>query len=454
MIEAATQSAQRPGAVAQLAALQQLTLEAGLSANQAQLVFRILNRTIMFCRYDRAVLWDVRGRPRLLGVSGQNRSDPRGALLDAWRRVVAGLPRTGAPVCVAPRDGAAGAAWAELRDPLPELSAVWVPIVCEGRAVAGLWLERWGGAPFAAAEAEQLAAVGLAYAVAWRSVARARGRLRSWLAARRTWVGAAAVIALAAALAGVRVPLRIVAPCEVIPADPIAVTAPLDGVIDQVHVLPGAEVAPGALLASYDRHVADEELKVARQQVEIVASDLQRARVQAFDQAAARAEIALLENRLAQERARLRLAEERAARLEVRAPEAGIAMLADPHAWRGRPVQVGERLLLLVDPQRTRVQIWLPDSDNIAFDTRHDVQIVLAAAPGERARAALRFVANETQVNAAGVSAFRAEAEWQAAVPAAKPGLQGTAVLYGADVPLGYWLFRRPLAAVRRFAGI
>ena len=38
--------------------------------------------------------------------------------------------------------------------------------------------------------------------------------------------------------------------------------------------------------------------------------------------------------------------------------------------------------------------------------------------------------------------------------PDVKMGLKGTAILYGDEVPLGYWLIRRPLAAVRRFIGI
>ena len=49
---------------------------------------------------------------------------------------------------------------------------------------------------------------------------------------------------------------------------------------------------------------------------------------------------------------------------------------------------------------------------------------------------------------------FRAEADWHDHARQVKLGLQGSAVLYGDSVPLGYWLLRRPLAGARKFVGI
>jgi multidrug resistance efflux pump len=261
------------------------------------------------------------------------------------------------------------------------------------------------------------------------------------------------LIGLIGVLCLVRLPLRIVAPCEVVPKEPVAITAPLHGVIDEIPVFPGRAVEAGELLAVYDQRVALEELKVAEQQVQIIESDLQRVRVQAFDDPSARAQIALLENRLEQERTRLRVAQYRGSQLEIRAPVSGTLMFGDPHEWRGRPVQVGERLMLIVDPRKTKLRIWLPESDNIEFDRERLLTVVLDADPSVSHSATLRFLANHSQVNSDGMACFRAEADWIEPEPGLRMGLQGTAVLYGNDVPLGYWLLRRPLAAVRRFIG-
>lgn len=445
-----------PDALASLAVLQELTLEAGLCADLPQLRFRMLNRAVAYCRYDRAVLWEPAGRGwRLTGVSGCSDVNQVAALASEWRRVVCGLPRLDEPTMVGPGGVVVNAAaWEPLARRTNGLSAVWLPIKVSGRTVAGMWLERWSGARFSTGDVTRLGALALAYGVAWRSVAPRHGVVRRWIRSRRALSGAGLCAGLAAVLAFVQAPLRIVAPCEVVPRDPWVVAAPLAGVIDEVHVLPGRSVTTGTRLASYDKRVALEELKVAQQQVQIIESDLQRARVQAFDRPGARAEITLLENRLAQEQTRLRIAEHRAGQLEITAPTAGTVMFADPNEWRGRPVQVGERLMLIVDPQQTKVRIWLPEHDNIAFDTQRPVSVLLDSDPGTSRPAKLEFLANHSQDSPAGVPSFRAEAAWERADPDLKVGLQGAAVLRGQDVPLGYWLLRRPLAAVRQWLGV
>lgn len=450
-----------------LVALQQLTLEAGLSENPKQLQFRVLNRTHAYCPYDRAVLWELpsRGQPRLLGVSGAVEAHPQGPLTVTWRALTAALtPRDQPAILTSAHLPGQEAAWTELGRRTGTLSVIWLPIVVEGRPVAALWVERWAGKRFTAGDLARLQPLALAYGVAWRSVARQPSRLTRLVRDRKRVVAGIGALLVLAALVLVPVPLRIVAPCEVVPRDPVVVAAPLEGVIDEILVLPGRPVQAGERLAVYDQRVAVEELKVAQQQVQIIESDLQRARVQAFDRPAARAEIALLENRLEQERTRLRIAEYRAARLEVKAPVAGVVQLDDPHAWRGRPVQVGERLMTIVDPEQSKVRIWLPEHDNVPLDPRRPLTIILDSDPRATRTARLLFLSNHSQVAPDGRARFRAEAEWlppapdeserEAPASALKMGLQGTAVLYGEEVPLGYWLLRRPLAAVRRFLGV
>ncbi len=445
-----------PEAFAALAVLQQLTLEAGLSENPKQLWFRMLNRTAAYCPYDRAVLWGLADRrPKLLGVSGNAQASPQSPVVNQWRELLSALSPRHRPMIVQP-EAVAGheETWTELSVRTRGLSVVWLPVAVDGRLVAGLWLERWSGRAFAAADLARLEALALAYGVAWRSVHGKPSRLRSALRSRRKLAAGAIAVLTLVAMFVVQLPLRIVAHCEVVPKDPVVIAAPLSGVIAEIPVWPGRAVEAGELLAVYDQRVAREEIKVVEQQVQIIESDLQRARVQAFDDPVARAQIALLENRLEQERTRLRIAQHRVSQLEVRAPVRGTLMFDDPHEWRGRPVQVGQRLMMIVDPARTKVRIWLPEHDNIAFDRDRPLAVILDSDPDTSRTAALRFLANHSQVNRDGVPCFRAEADWSEAEPEMKLGLQGTAVLYGEPVPLGYWLVRRPLAAVRGFLGI
>ena len=365
-----------------LATLQRLSLQAGLSENLRQLTFRMLNHTVACCRYDRAVLWSFAGdRARLLGVSGNVAVNRRGPLADEWRRLVATLtdrdvPPSSAPNTSASRPSPGTSSPAHTR-PVSYLAADPRRRAHRRRTLAGAL----GRKPVSESDLSRLESLALGYGVAWRSVAPGPRALRGITSSRKWLIAVTLGVVLAMALCFIKVPLRIVAPCEVVPRDPVSVAAPLQGVIDEVLVLPGSSVRAGDLLAAYDKRVALEELNVARQQVQIIEADLQRVRVLAFTDAGERAEITLLENRLEQEKTRLRVAQHRVDQLDIRAPVAGTLMFADPHEWRGRPVQVGESLMMIVDPARTKLRVWLPEHDNICFDRNHAVTVILDSDP-------------------------------------------------------------------------
>ncbi len=79
--------AQNPAAV-----LQQLSLEALSAKDRQQLIFRVLNRTVVFCRYNRAVIFDIRrNKARFLGVSGKAAVDGYSEIVEKWSTIVSSL---------------------------------------------------------------------------------------------------------------------------------------------------------------------------------------------------------------------------------------------------------------------------------------------------------------------------------------------------------------------------
>lgn len=447
--------AEQTNGLERLAVVQQLTLEAGLAATSEEMRFRLLNRTILLAPYDRALLWDLSGaRPRLLGVSGDDTVNERAETPEQYRRLLGSASWPDEARILSEKDFQDPADdWSALDKAVDGLSVAWVPIPVQGTPRAALWLERWSGAGWTEEEIRALGSLGLAYGIAWRAHHRP-SRVRAWLRKRGGRAALAAVFIILILLFAVRVPLRVVAPCEVVADDPVAVTAPQDGIIAEIRVTPGASVEQDEVLAVYDRQVALEEQKVALQQVQIIESDLRRIRVQAVDDPGERAAIRLLENRLAQEQTRLKLATIRVERLEIRAPIAGEVMLADPNDWRGRPVRVGERMMRILRPGHTRVRIWLPQGDNLEFDRDRPVTVTLRADHHAARSASLQFVNRYGEIGPDGISSFRAEATWTAEPADVRVGLRGSAILYGETVTLGYWLFRKPIAAFRVWSGV
>ncbi len=442
-------------AFARLGALHQVTLEAFLSGTRQELIFRLLNRTLAVLPYNRAALWRFASqRPTLLGVSGQAGPKADAPLATRWAECVRHLREPQTPRILAAADmPEREREWEELNERIPNLSVLWLPLNVEGELAAGLWLERWTVSAWEEKDLKLAASLAVGYGAAWQKTAPAFSPLtvaRTLL--KRTHL-ILLLIALALALIFVNLHLRVVAPCEVVAYEPRVIAAPLDGVVEAILIKPGERVEPGAPLFAYDRRGPEDDLAVAREQVRVKQAELRTSWHRALEEDAVRERIPGLEFELAMEKVRLRLAEATAAELEVRAPIAGTVMIDKPHEWRGRPVQIGQKVMTLVHPGRSKVRLWIPEGDNVAFDRTQPITVVLDAVPGAR-KARLNFVAIHSSVSPRGVPGFFAEAEWLQPQPGLKLGLRGTAIAYGEKVSLGYWLLRKPLTTLRRWLGI
>ncbi len=337
---------------------------------------------------------------------------------------------------------------------LADNSILWLPLPVEGKRYYGMVFERLSPPAWDENDLKAMAPVGKIFSSSLRIFARQEPWYKKLTPRRKRVSFSVALAVLLLALFAVQVPLRIVAPCEVVASRPLAVNAPLDGVIKDMLVRPGQDVLAGEILFSYDGDVFREEVDVARKQVELARSNLERVMALAVDDRNARAEARLLDNRLSQEEVRLDSALRREERLDVTAPGAGTVVMGDPAEFSGRPVRIGEPILLLADQADQRLRIWLPQDDRIEFNPQHGVRVFLNADAGRSRRAQLDYVAAHAQAGPEGIYGFMAVAEGLVGVAGIKLGLRGTAVLYGEDVSLGYWLARKPLAAVRRFLGI
>ncbi len=423
-----------------------LVLEAGAARTEAEYYFHLVNRSVAVVHYDRASVWAVGKPPRLLALSGNVRPDPKGQFVANWTTALRGLKDPGTAGPLLPERFTTPDAISTIAGQTDGLSAWWAPL--PGRDVA-LLFERWGDGTFSPEEGGALERLAAGYAVVRPGGGSVRrGRVRPWL-----W-RIAALAAVVAVLVLVRLPLRVVAECEVAPREPRIVTAPMDGVVEDVLATPGAWVEAGTVLAEYDTRLMEEELNISRRQVEVVEAQLASAMARGFTDARSRGDIALLEARLATEQARLQAMEIRYSRRRIVAPVSGLVQLDDARAWRGRPVATGQAILWLVQPDDTRIDLWLPQDDRIDIATDKPVAVHLYALGGEPNLARLRYVSPFAGPGPDGIHAFPAEAEWLDESFSPPLGLRGTAFLYGDEVSLGYWLLRRPLAWTRRWLGV
>ena len=416
-----------------LSSINKLLLKLFGTKKRQALIFLILNDTYQIVRYDRAVLWAFDGStPRLLGVSGQTTINTTSEIAKGWKRLVQDLhPNNKIQILKEEQFPHQKKLWEDYIQASFTPSVLWVPIFSNGKLSLGLWLERWEGGSWNNQDAEILSFISQAYGIAWEHFI-PRFSIRSLRSKIASGIG----LGLLLLMFLIHIPLRIVAPCEVVPKDPFLVTAPLEDIIDHVDVKPGQEVKPGDVLFEYDKRVALQALKIAEDQVKVAQEDLTRSKTLAFKDEKSLAEVLVLDAKLKKEKSNLELAQYRASLLVYHSPQKGLIMLEDPDQWRGKPVKVGEKILMIINPNRTKVRLWIPEDDNIPLDFSKPIKVFLNVSPTLTREARLIFVSNATMITEKHLVSFMAEADWIKPQDDVKVGLKGSAILYGENVSL------------------
>lgn len=279
----------------------------------------------------------------------------------------------------------------------------------------------------------------------------ARRRLLGWRPSRRQLL-----LALAVAAALLLVPVRqtALAPAEIVSRQAQVISSPIDGVIERMQVRPNQPVEEGTPLFSLDETTLRSRAEVLGKEVAVADAELMAASQRAFDNPQSKSELTLLNGRAQQRRAELAAVQAQLQRTRVRSPRAGVAVYSDPNDWLGKPVVTGERILQVADPAQPAMLIQLPVADAIALEPGAEVTLFLTAYPLSPLKGAVLETSYQARASEEGVVAYRLLASVEGQPEHARLGLHGTAKLYGERVVLGYYLLRRPFAALRAWTGL
>ena len=438
-----------------LSTLAQLEKRARHAGTIAELAFIVANETLSLAPYRQAIVWrrERPGQGRIVTVSGTPVVE-RKAPFTLWlERVLAKLSReSGADAAraVGPGDLPQALA-AEWSDWLPA-HALWVPLASpNGTILAILLLAR--DQPWQEGDRRLVEHLADAYGHAWAALLGPR-RIRLRPALRRGRL--ALKLALAVAVFGamwIPVTLTALAPAEVVPLDPTIVRAPIDGVVARFHVEPNQDVSEGQLLVSFDPTALDNRLEVARKALAVAEAEYRQASQQAVFDDKSRVQLALLKGRMEERNADVAYAEALFDRIRVRAGRPGIAVFDDPEDWVGRPVTIGERLLMIADPKEAEMEIWLPVANAITLGPDAEVKLFLNVKPEDAVGGVLRYASYAASIAPDGILAYRLKAVFADETNPPRIGLRGTAKVYGERVTLFYYLMRRPITVFRQMFG-
>lgn len=266
---------------------------------------------------------------------------------------------------------------------------------------------------------------------------------------RIRWLALAILLSLL-----IPVRLSVLAPAEVVALNAMAIASPIDGVVGKVYVQPNAAVDVGDALFSLDDSSLKSRRNIALKALMIARADALVAEQQSFKDYKSKANLASALAKVREKEAELAAVELQLQRVTVRAERRGLAIFSDENDWVGRPVQTGERIMQLANAEDAGIEIWLPVADAINLNIGAPIRLFLHTQPLSPLSASLLQTSYQANQSPEGVSAYKLLADFDAKSERPRLGLRGTARISSDWTILGYYLFRRPIAALREFTGV
>ena len=437
-----------------LGALLQLEQRAR-AAGRKELEFLIVNDTATVVSYQQAALWRKNpaggGSLVLSGVAVAEAGGPYRIWLDQVVKTIVQGEQATVLHSLTPIDPPEALAkeWPEWFPP----QALWCPLTRrEGDLVGGLLLGR--SDPWLDGDRQLVEMLSGSYAqsLILSDAARPPG-LSRWARLRRRPVLIAALVVLALVAL---VPTRqsVLAPAEIVPINPAPVRAPFDGVVDALRVAPNEPVHAGQPLVSLDRTQLVTHLAVTQKSLDMAKEEYADTAQAAMSDEKSKGKLAILASKVDQQQAELSYDRDQLGRADVTAPADGIAVFDDSNEWAGKPVALGERIMLIASPTETQLEIQVPAAEVVTFDNGSEVVFFSNLAPDSPSRGVLTFASYSSAVTADGVLSYAFRAKLDAGGAALRLGLKGTAKIYGPQRPLVLWLLRRPIQLVREWLSL
>jgi len=439
-----------------LGTLLQLEQDARHASSEQELAFLIVNNTRHLFAYDQALLFHdtLTQTANLHSVSGIADVDKNSPFVNWSNRVCKHVLQSekNKQVHILEVD--------ELPDKLKNEwsewvtgNVLWCPLILADDSIEGiLWLSR--ADDWQENELGIIARLADAYAHAWNALQKKKSSGQRWLSFLMKKKVRLAVIAALMLVMFIPVRQTVLAPAEIVPSDPFIVTAPIDGVIKDILVQPNRPVTDGTPLLVFDDTSIRNQYEISQKALNVSQAKLLRAEQKSFSDDRSRQEVALLRAEVEQKIAEVTYSQELLTRTRVNAQKQGIAIFADIDEWIGKPVALGEKIMVIAQPRQSELKMWLAVDDAIELVSDQDVKFFLNIDPTNTLKATVTQSSYEARPSADGSLAFVIRASWVTEITdTQRIGLKGTAKLYGKNVSLFYYLFRRPVTAFRQWMG-
>jgi multidrug resistance efflux pump len=411
---------------------------------RSALAYHAVNETRGLVAFDQAFLFRSNRNNKLVMdlASSISRIEAQSSLVRSITKSVQTIADNKKPALIT-------LALAKSQDDYPLKHGFWSPFLdAKGKCFGGLLFARQ--LEFTESDGMIASRLGQTYAHAFRALT-PPSLLR--LISIPSWLMVLAPLLLLG-LFFIPVPMTSLAPFEVIAKNPFIITAPIDGAISEVIAEPNSMVKKGDVVFKFDATVLRANAEIAQQKAMVAQSKLDTAKNGAFNDLDMKRSLAELQSEVQLAEAERDYASELFARTTVRATADGLLIYSNRNDLVGKPVRVGEKIMELASPEYIEYRADLNVHDSISLQSGAKVKLFLDADPLHPRSGSITETSYHATEKAGGILAYTLRVAPEGNAPPVRIGLRGTAQLSGAQVSLGFYLLRRPIAALRQYFGM
>lgn len=242
-------------------------------------------------------------------------------------------------------------------------------------------------------------------------------------------------------------------PAEVTARNPQLVRSSLEGVIEQLTVMPNQEIKKGQVLAHLDDAQLRSRLAVAKKNLEMARAEYSQMLQQALSNPEEKSRLPLLKGRIEQLSSEAAYVEDLLKRTNIISQSDGVAVFDDPNSWLGRPVTLGEKIMLVADPKLVELTMLLPINETLPVEIGGEALFFPNISPGSPTQVKITYISYQATEQSGESLAFSLRGEFEKLESLPRLGMRGTAKIYGPRRPLALIALRYPLRMLRQWLG-
>lgn len=248
--------------------------------------------------------------------------------------------------------------------------------------------------------------------------------------------------------------LSVTAPAEIIARSPDVITAPYNGVLEDILVQPGDTIEVGTPIAQMEKLALISQMEQTEQELQIAKTLLSRLKRESISKPEKKAEIRKLQLDIEAKEVAFSFAKKQAEKSQIISPKTGIAIFSDAQSLEGKPVRTGEEIMQVADPNNIELLIRVPVDAMAPLKKETDIDFFLNVSPLFSYGAQLKSMGYQASLDADGLLTYKLVGTIDKEHQNLRIGWKGTAKIYSEWAFLSYAFLRRPLAHLRALLGL